>query len=361
MNGRSLSKQRSVEADPIMNLDRSLRVATVGTGYFSRFQYDAWRRLPGADIVALCNRSPGPAEAFAEEFGVPRTFEDVGAMLDAVEPDLLDIITPPVTHREAIRAAADRGVAIICQKPFCTTLAEATAAVALTEAAGVPLIVHENFRFQPWYREIAKLLRDGAVGAPYQIAFRLRPGDGQGPRAYLDRQPYFQKMPRFLVHETAIHFIDTFRFLFGEISAAYASLKRLNPVIQGEDAGRILLDFANGTTGIFDGNRLADHAAENRRLTMGEMTVEGADGTLRLDGDGRLFLRRHGSNDDVEHSYEWPNVGFGGDCVGALQAHAIAHLREGAPAENTGRAYLRNLEIEEAVYMSAETGQRISL
>jgi hypothetical protein len=42
------------------------------------------------------------------------------------------------------------------------------------------------------------------------------------------------------------------------------------------------------------GNRLADHKAENRRLTMGEMLIEGSEGTLRLDGDGGLWLRSHG-------------------------------------------------------------------
>ena len=44
------------------------------------------------------------------------------------------------------------------------------------------------------------------------------------------------------------------------------------------------------------GNRLADHKAENRRLTMGEMLIEGSEGTLRLDGDGALWLRSHGQS-----------------------------------------------------------------
>ena len=89
---------------------------------------------------------------------------------------------------------------------------------------GGQLVVHENFRWQPWYREAHRLIRDGVLGKLHSVAFRLRPGDGQGPRAYLERQPYFQKMPRLLVHETAIHWIDTFRFLMGEITAVYASL-----------------------------------------------------------------------------------------------------------------------------------------
>ena len=49
--------------------------------------------------------------------------------------------------------------------------------------------------------------------------------------------------------------------MFGDVSHVYADLRRLNPVIAGEDAGLILFDFANGARGLFDGNRLADHRA----------------------------------------------------------------------------------------------------
>ena len=66
-------------------------------------------------------------------------------------------------------------------------------------ARGTPLIVHEDFRFQPWYREAKRLLAAGVLGEPHSIAFRLRPGDGQGPDAYLDRQPFFQRVERFLI------------------------------------------------------------------------------------------------------------------------------------------------------------------
>src|SRR6185436_16129600 len=109
--------------------------------------------------------------------------------------------------------------------------------VETAERAGITLVVHENFRWTPWHREARRLLDAGFLGALHGIAFRLRPGDGQGARAYLDRQPYFQKMPRLLVHETAIHWIDSFRYLMGEVVSVFASLRRINPAIAGEDAG----------------------------------------------------------------------------------------------------------------------------
>ena len=329
------------------------RVAVMGAGYFGRFHYDAWSRLEGCALVGLCTRSGSGAQV-AAEFGVPATFTDLGRMLEETRPDLLDITAPPETHLDAIATAAPSARWIVCQKPFCRDLDEAREAVRLADAHGARVVVHENVRFQPWYREIRRLLDDGAIGEPSQVSFRLRPGDGQGPGAYLDRQPYFRTMPRLLVHETAIHWIDTFRYLMGEVTAVSADLRRLNPAIAGEDAGIILLRFASGARGLFDGNRLLDHPAANRRLTLGEMEVEGSAGAIRLDGWARIARRGHGSNDWTAHAYPWQDRHFGGDCVYLTNRAALAALRDGRPAETEAGAYLRNLEIEDAVYRSNE-------
>ncbi|MEJ2090299.1 MAG: hypothetical protein P8Y69_17930 [Gammaproteobacteria bacterium] len=59
--------------------------------------------------------------------------------------------------------------------------------------------------------------------------------------------------------------------------------------------------------------------------------------------------------------YAWTDRGFAGDAVFATQAHVISHLRAGTPLENSGREYLRNLEIEDAIYRSSEEGRWIEL
>jgi predicted dehydrogenase len=188
----------------------------------------------------------------------------------------------------------------------------------------------------------------------------MRPGDGQGPDAYLGRQPYFQRMPRFLVHETAIHFIDTFRFLLGEVESVSASLTRRNPVIEGEDGGYIALRFAGGATAMIDANRLNDHPAEDTRLTMGEHWLEGSNGVLRLDGFGRLHWKPHG-RPEAEHPYEWRKAGFAGDCVYRQQKHLIEAFSAGTAPVNTGRDYLRNYAIEEAIYRSHDERRMIDV
>ena len=342
-------------------MSKTIRVAAVGTGYFSQFHLQGWSEMEGAELVALCSLDQKSLNEAADRYGVKARYSDLESMLDQEKPDVLDIITPPVTHAGFIRAAFDRGIAVICQKPFTTSLSEAKEMAALSEAVNKPLIVHENFRFQPWYTEIKRRLDGNELGDLYQITFRLRPGDGQGREAYLDRQPYFQKMERFLVHETAIHQIDVFRYLFGDIKGVTARLAKVNPVIAGEDAGIMIFEFANGRRGLFDGNRSVDHIAENRRLTMGEVFIEGSKGTLRLDGDARLFIRSHGENTERQIEFDWQDRGFGGNSVYLLEKHIIEHLQGGAQVMNTARDYLKNLTVEDAVYRSHAEGRHIEI
>ena len=334
-----------------------IRTACIGTGYFSKFHYDAWRRIENVELVASVSLNVD--EARAENLPA---FENCEEMFDAVAVDLVDIITPPSSHLELIGCCVDAGVnAIICQKPFCNSLAEAVKATKLCKDHGVLLVIHENFRFQPWYRVMKDMMENGSIGAPHQFTFRLRTGDGQGARAYLDRQPYFQKMEKFLIRETGVHWIDTFRFMFGQPKSVYADLRKLNPVIAGEDAGYFIMEFDGGKRAIFDGNRHLDHAAENCRTTLGEALLEGNKGAISLAGNGEVTFRCFGKQSKrvVLKAQNWN--GFAGDCVHALQSHVASALLNGKPLENTADDYLSVLAIEEAIYESALSGRKMDI
>ncbi|WP_336054939.1 Gfo/Idh/MocA family protein [Nitratireductor sp. CH_MIT9313-5] len=339
----------------------TLSVAVIGAGYFAGFHVEAWQRNPDVELKALIDLDRSKAEYLLTEHGarqavVAKRLPDEGGF------DIIDIAAPPVAHAELVRQALRTDArAIICQKPFCTSLEEAEAVTDEARQAGKLLVIHENFRFQPWYRAMRREIENGRIGQLYQVTFRLRPGDGQGAEAYLSRQPYFQKMERFLVHETAVHWIDTFRFLMGEPEDVFADLRKLNPVIAGEDAGYFIYRFGDGRRALFDGNRLADHAADNPRLTMGECLIEGSEGTIALDGFGRLTSRRRGAREWQEIPLEFDASRFGGDCVYFLQKHVSDHLLNGSAIENDAASYLRNIQIENAIYHSAETGSMVSL
>ena len=334
-----------------------IKVACIGAGYFSRFHFDGWSRLDDASLIGVTDRDRAKAEAT----GLP-VFDDLPQMLERAKPDILDIIVSPEGHADAIRQAIAHGVeTVICQKPFCTSLEEAQTMTQAADDAGMRLIIHENFRFQPWYRVIRQAMNDGAIGRPLQATFRLRPGDGQGADAYLDRQPYFREMERFLIRETGVHFVDTFRFLFGNPSSVYADLRRVNEVISGEDAGVVVMEHATGVRSILDANRNLDHAAENTRCTMGEGLFEGSGGTLTLGGDGSVHLRKFGARSSKTILGADTSPNFGGDCTFRLQRHVIEALKGLRPFENKASEYLFVIELEASIYSSAQTGTKIEV
>ncbi len=333
-----------------------LDIACLGAGYFSHFHHEAWQRNPRTHLLACADLSIDKAASVEAD----HAYTSLDEMLINNSADILDIITPPSTHMAAIETAVKYNLkAIICQKPFCQSLEEARIAISLADDAKIPLVIHENFRFQPWYRCMKNAINEGMVGEVLQFTFRLRTGDGQGADAYLDRQPYFRDMPRLLVHETAVHLIDTTQYLLGKADSVYADLRTLNPCIRGEDAGYIVFGYDNGVRALFDGNRLLDHQAANTRLTFGEALLEGSQGVVSLSGDGQLVLRRFGQhkNTVLLSAKEWS--GFAGDSVYAFQEHVVASMLDNAMLENTAKDYMSVLDMVEQVYESNISGKRL--
>jgi predicted dehydrogenase len=341
----------------------TLRVACLGAGYFAQHHHAAWASMEGCTLVGVADQDHDRAQAAANTHGA-QGFTDLATMIAATSPDIIDIITPPPSHHTAVtQALAARPRAVICQKPFATSLEEATALAEAAQTAGVPLIIHENFRFQPWFRTIKTAIDADQLGEVLNLTFRLRTGDGQGPNAYMDRQPYFQTMPRLLIHETGVHYLDTFRYLMGPAQSVYADLRRLNPAIAGEDAGHVVLGWQGGARAVLDGNRLLDFDTDSPRRTFGEALIEGTQASLHLTGDGAVHLRRFGTRgaqaECLLEGRDWP--GFAGDCVRALQLHVRDALTTGTALENTAQDYLEVLRMEAACYASDAEGRKVTL
>ena len=114
-----------------------LRGVVVGAGYFSRFHYDAWLRIPEVEIVALCDLDHDRMCAASQRYGIEFACLDYREALREHQPDFVDIVTPPATHLEICRWAAEHGIHIICQKPLAPSWDQADEIVRLTRHAGV--------------------------------------------------------------------------------------------------------------------------------------------------------------------------------------------------------------------------------
>ncbi|MGE0757910.1 MAG: Gfo/Idh/MocA family protein [Pirellulaceae bacterium] len=334
--------------------------AMIGAGYFAQFHAEAWQRWNLAPrhpalMTAVVDAVPGRARELTGRYDLPRAYESLEAMFDAERPQFVDIVTRPESHLELVRIAAQRGAHVICQKPMAPTWDDCLAMCEACERAGVRLLIHENWRWQAWYRAIRRLLDEDRCGRVVQATFFWRTGDGRGSEPYA-AQPYFRTMPRLLVYETLVHLLDTFRFLFGEIQTVSCRNQRVNEAIAGEDQSHIVVSFANGSCGVVDANRLT--GPHPSAAAMGELWIEGDRATLRMTADGQLLLREPGGP-ETRLPFEPPTTGYKGDSVYATQAHCIECLVTGQPCESEGRDYLRTVRLVDACYESHAAGHVI--
>lgn len=330
-----------------MNGSRPLKGGIIGCGYFAQNHLDAWRRMLDVELVAAADPDITRAQAAA-----PRAYSSAEEMLDREALDFVDIAARPELHLPLVRLAGERKVAAICQKPMAPTWAECVQIAETAESAGIPLMIHENWRWQPWYRVVLEAIGRGDIGQPVSYWFRTRQKDGNGPEPY-SKQPYFRRMPRLLLFETVVHHIDTARLLFGEVASVFARIRRINPVILGEDQVLLIMTHASQLCGVIDAHRFTD--TEPIGPVMGDFGVEGDGGVLIVEptGDVRFGLRTIWKNNVAS--------GYRGDSVLGTQRHFIDCLRSGVKFESEGREYLKTVRVVEAAYESVAQKREVAV
>jgi D-apiose dehydrogenase len=334
-----------------------LRGALIGCGFFAINHLHAWRDVRGARIVAICDRDTGRLAVVGNQFGIAARYEDAAKLFASEKLDFVDIATTAPSHRALVELAASHGVAVICQKPLAPGLADAKAIVAACANANVPLMVHENFRWQSPIQKVKAVLDSGTIGKVFwgRVSFRSAYDVFSG-------QPYLAQGKRFIVEDLGIHALDVARFLFGDVVNVSARITRVNPSIKGEDVATVLLDHGAGVASIVDCS-YATHL-EDELFPQTLLEVDGSAGSLRLGAGYQLTVTAGGTTkrQDVSPpvlpwaSRPWHNIQ---ESVALIQQHWVDCLSSGMEAQTSGRDNLKTFALVEAVYQSAATARTV--
>lgn len=325
-----------------------LRIGLVGAGMISAYHLIAWSRVPNAEVVAIADPDLSRAAARATEFGVARRYASLDELLEREGAiDALDIASPRETHASLVRLAAARGIDVLCQKPLAPTYAEAEALVRDMDGR-IRLMVHENWRFRPYYRRIAAWARDGVIGALTSGSIAVRSSgllpDKDGHYASLERQPFFRTERRLLVAETLIHHIDVARWLFGPLRLVAARLARTSDKVIGETAATILFETEAGAPFVIDGHLTCPGYPPMSRDRV-EFIGDQASITMRDD-----HLQLHGSHREAityEHTLAYQ------ESFDAAITHFVRSLSTREPFETGPADNLETLRLVEEVYQDA--------
>jgi D-apiose dehydrogenase len=334
------------------------RGALIGCGFFAVNHLHGWKDAKDASVVAICDQDPQRLKAVGDQFGIAARYTDARDMLERERPDFVDIATTVPSHRVLVELAAEWKVPVICQKPFASSLSDAQAMIEACSKAGIPLMIHENFRFQSPVAAVKRALISGSIGKPFwgRVSFRSAYDVFTG-------QPYLAKGERFIAEDLGIHALDISRFLLGDVCSVSARIARVNPNIRGEDVATIMLDHDEGVTSIIDCSYATKLETELFPQTLIE--IDGSDGTLRLGPNYQLTATNKSAttHHDVSPlllpwaSKPWHNIQ---ESVALIQQHWVDCLKDGREPETSGRDNLKTLALVEAVYESARTGQTVT-
>ena len=331
--------------------DDKVRGAVIGCGFFAQNHLHAWNDIADVRLVAVCDKDAAKAKAAAETFRVPAWYDNAEEMFASQKLDFVDIATTMPTHRALVELAARHRVPTIVQKPFAPTWDDCVAMVGACNAAGVPLMVHENFRFQAPLMAVRRVLEAGEIGTPYFGRVSFRTGYD-----IIAGQPYLAREEKFIILDLGIHVLDMARVYFGEAETVYAQTQQIRPNIVAEDMATMMLRHRSGATSIVDCSYSSQISPEPFPQTL--VHIEGTRGSVQLHLGYRMSVLSDGvTREEMVDSplLSWTSQPWhtAQESVLNTQRHWVECLRTGRTPQTSGADNLRTYALVDAAYRSA--------
>ena len=229
-----------------------------------------------AQLRAVASRDLERARAFANELEIPRAYGSYAELLEDPHIDAVYNALPNSLHVEWTIAAARAGKHVLCEKPLAATAAEAERARSACAAAGVLLMEGFMWRHHAQHQRVRELIRGGAIGEPTFIrasfSFRVpRPQAADvAPNVRLQ-----SALEGGSLMDVGCYGVNAARWLFEA-----EPTEVVGQHIVDEEFG---VDLSFGALLRFGGNRQALVDSSFTRATSNTYTIEGPDGSLRIE------------------------------------------------------------------------------
>ena len=143
-------------------------IGIIGAGTIAGYHADALSSL-GGSVHAIADLDPEARRAFAEEYGVERTYDSYEAMLADADLDAVVVSVPNAFHAECSIAALEADADVLVEKPLATS-ADAAAEIATAERESQGTVMVGFCKtFSPWFEWLGERIADGRFGTVYDI------------------------------------------------------------------------------------------------------------------------------------------------------------------------------------------------
>ena len=329
-----------------------LNICVVGAGDLGTVHTEQWQALPGAEVLAICDRDEERALAAQEKFGIDAVYTDYREAFEHPGIDAVSVAIPSGVHRIVSEAAMRRGYHVLCEKPIAVTRQDAEAMVTAAQECGVKFALGFCKRFLEQVHKLRELVQGGAIGRP--VFYRHASGISVRPKLWI----MDKEMGGGPIIDMACHYFDQWRLIFDSepvrVKASGLTLSAESPLMTDYDPQvdtvTILVEFASGDVGSLSLSWGLPPGVSCETME----DVLGPDGVIAVNGLDELAVQTEGGEtelfDDLDaHMFEREIAAF---------AEAI---REDKPVAAGGEDGMIALQVSLAALRSIETGQMVTL
>lgn len=320
-----------------------IKVGLIGGGGIANAHIEGYAEY--ADQIGITAVADAVAET-AERRGAELNAEpytDYRQMIKDADLDAADICLPHHLHADAIVAAAEAGLHVLCEKPLCLTAEEARAVHTAVQHSGITVMCAHNQLFMPAVAKAKELLEAGTIGTVYEVRttdsfFNNFDPATMGWRAHTETSGGGELI------DTGYHPSYLMLYLAGGVpveAAAMLSTHRLK-FMEGEDSAQVLFRFDNGVVGQLVTSWAYQPAASTERFSaVGEL------GALHSDGTTLSYRLRDGQ----EETFSFDPV----QTIPAEIGHFAHCLQTGERPPHSEKEGIEVLGMILAAYQSART------
>ncbi|HRY46605.1 MAG TPA: Gfo/Idh/MocA family oxidoreductase [Candidatus Paceibacterota bacterium] len=294
-----------------------LKIAIVGCGKIADDHAAAIQRVRLGKIVAACDREELMARQLADRFPVERIFIDLETMLNAVQPDVVHVTTPPQSHYGIAKQCLAHGCHVYVEKPFTLYPQEARDLLAIAESHALKVTAGHDDQFCHVARRFRKLVREDYLGGPplhMESIYGYDLGYGSYAKALLaDKQHWVRKLPGSLLHNIISHGVARLAEYLQSDSPRVIAQGFTSPQLRnrGEnelfDELRVMILEDQRTTAYFT-------FSSQMRPSLHQFRAYGSKNGLLLDQDKQLLIRLPGQRYTSYAEQFIPPFGFASQC-----------------------------------------------
>ena len=293
----------------------------------------------GLHVAAICDKDPIRLNEVGNQFGIDKRYTRIIDLISDTDVGVVDIAVQPWIRSPIIKAAAEAGKHILCQKPFSMSMQQAVDMVNICERYKVQLAVNQNSCFVPGFLAIEPYINAEHLGEIYHVSITCN--------------GFYTEFPeRHLIPAMQVHHIGLVHKWFGEYESVYCQAHGHNRSIEeGETISVALFKSRSGVQGLLSCNwAFLAESGRNLQHPHEEIRIQGTKGAIYGNSADMTVHLTEPETQEIKPPIEGA---WFPDAFGNVTAHFLECLRAGEKPITDGRSNLHVLQTIFAMHQSA--------